>query len=70
MLPMNILITGASRGIGGTTYAVLKLRGHEVVGHSSKGGDGLIAADLTDHDAPRRLAATADARPGSGPGCQ
>ena len=30
-------------------------RGHEVAGHSSTGGDGLIAADLTQPDAPRRL---------------
>ena len=27
---MNILITGASRGIGAATYALLKAHGHEV----------------------------------------
>ena len=52
---MNILLTGASRGIGGATLAALRAAGHNVAGHSSKGGDGLIAADLTDPDAPRRL---------------
>ena len=52
---MNILITGASRGIGAATYDLLKSRGHEVAGHSSKGGGGLIAADLTDPGAPREL---------------
>ena len=52
---MNILITGASRGIGAATFELLKARGHEVAGHSSKGGDGLIAADLTEPDAPPRL---------------
>ena len=52
---MNILLTGASRGIGGATLAALRAAGHNVAGHSSKGSDGLIAADLTDADAPRRL---------------
>ena len=52
---MNILITGASRGIGEATLAALETAGHRVVGHSSAGSDILIAADLTDPDAPRRL---------------
>jgi 3-oxoacyl-[acyl-carrier protein] reductase len=52
---MNILITGASRGIGAAAFELLKSRGHEVAGHSTRGGDGLIAADLTDPSAPRRL---------------
>jgi NAD(P)-dependent dehydrogenase (short-subunit alcohol dehydrogenase family) len=43
---MNILITGASRGIGAATYALLKSRGHTVVGHSSMGTEELIAGDL------------------------
>ena len=29
---MNILITGASRGIGGAAYALLKSTGHNVAG--------------------------------------
>jgi 3-oxoacyl-[acyl-carrier protein] reductase len=53
--PMNILITGASRGIGGAAYALLKSTGHEVVGHSTRGGGELIAGDLADPAAPRRL---------------
>jgi NAD(P)-dependent dehydrogenase (short-subunit alcohol dehydrogenase family) len=56
---MNILITGASRGIGASAYALLKDRGHNVVGHSSKGSDALIAGDLTDPAAPRAIWDTA-----------
>jgi NAD(P)-dependent dehydrogenase (short-subunit alcohol dehydrogenase family) len=52
---MNILITGASRGIGAAAYDLLKSRGHEVVGHSSRGGGDLVAGELTDPEAPRAL---------------
>jgi 3-oxoacyl-[acyl-carrier protein] reductase len=52
---MNILITGASRGIGAAAYALLKSTGHRVVGHSSKGSDALIAGDLADPAAPRNI---------------
>ena len=44
--PLHILVTGASRGIGASIAASFK--GHRVVGHSSAGGDGRIAADLSD----------------------
>jgi len=56
---MNILITGASRGIGAAAYASLKKHGHNVVGHSTKGSDALIAGDLTDPRAPRDIWDTA-----------
>ena len=56
---MNILITGASRGIGAATYALLKRRGHQVVGHSTRGSDELVAGDLTDAGAPRDIWETA-----------
>ena len=52
---MNILLTGASRGIGAATLEALTRAGHQVAGHSSRGSDGLIAADLTEPDAPRQL---------------
>jgi NAD(P)-dependent dehydrogenase (short-subunit alcohol dehydrogenase family) len=52
---MNILVTGASRGIGAATFALLRSTGHTVAGHSTRGGDGLIAADLADPNAPRAL---------------
>ncbi len=52
---MNILITGASRGIGAAAYNLLKSRGHNVVGHSSRGSDELIAGELTDPAAPKRI---------------
>ena len=45
---MNILLTGASRGIGAATLESLTSSGHKVAGHSTKGGNGLIAGDLTD----------------------
>jgi NAD(P)-dependent dehydrogenase (short-subunit alcohol dehydrogenase family) len=56
---MNILITGASRGIGAATYAHLRKHGHKVVGHSTKGSDELIAGDLTNPAAPRDIWDTA-----------
>jgi 3-oxoacyl-[acyl-carrier protein] reductase len=44
MQQRKILVTGSSRGIGQSILAALA--GHEVVGHSSRGGEGLIPADL------------------------
>jgi NAD(P)-dependent dehydrogenase (short-subunit alcohol dehydrogenase family) len=56
---MKILLTGASRGIGAATYALLKRHGHNVLGHSTKGSDLLIAGDLADPAAPRAIWDTA-----------
>jgi NAD(P)-dependent dehydrogenase (short-subunit alcohol dehydrogenase family) len=56
---MNILITGASRGIGAAAYALLKASGHEVRGHSTRGSDRLIGGDLADPSAPRNIWDTA-----------
>jgi len=61
---MNILITGASRGIGAAAYALLKSTGHNVAGHSTRGSDELIAGDLTDPGAPRRIWEAATGRLG------
>ena len=52
---MNILVTGASRGIGAAAYDLLRSTGHQVVGHSTRGSEELIAGDLADPDAPRVL---------------
>lgn len=52
---MNILLTGASRGIGAAARIALEQAGHRVAGHSTRGGSGLIDADLARPDAPRRL---------------
>ena len=52
---MNILLTGASRGIGAAARVALAQAGHRVAGHSTRGGSGLIDADLADPAAPRRL---------------
>jgi NAD(P)-dependent dehydrogenase (short-subunit alcohol dehydrogenase family) len=56
---MNILVTGASRGIGAAAYALLRKTGHNVVGHSTRGSDTLIAGDLADARAPRDIFDTA-----------
>jgi NAD(P)-dependent dehydrogenase (short-subunit alcohol dehydrogenase family) len=42
----NILLTGASRGIGAAARTALIAAGHHVTGQSTAGGDGLIAADF------------------------
>src|SRR5688500_4876355 len=52
---MNILITGASRGIGAAAYALLRSTGHDVAGHSTRGSDDLIGGDLADPPAPRAI---------------
>ncbi len=52
---MNILLTGASRGIGAATLDHLRAAGHAVAGHSTAGAGPLIAADFTDPAAPRAL---------------
>ncbi|TRW17020.1 SDR family NAD(P)-dependent oxidoreductase [Glacieibacterium frigidum] len=44
---MNILLTGASRGIGAATLNVLRYAGATIAGQSTGGDDGLIAADLS-----------------------
>lgn len=51
---MNILLTGASRGIGAATLEALASAGHRVVGQSTAGNDGLIAADFSDSQGPRQ----------------
>jgi len=56
---MNILITGASRGIGAAAYMLLKKHAQNVVGHSTRGSDILIAGDLSDPAAPRDIWDTA-----------
>jgi 3-oxoacyl-[acyl-carrier protein] reductase len=61
---MNILITGASRGIGAAAFELFRSNGHSVVGQSTAGSDELIAADFTDPAAPRALWTAALARLG------
>jgi 3-oxoacyl-[acyl-carrier protein] reductase len=52
---MNILITGASRGIGAAACNLLKSTGHNVAGHSTRGSEELIPGDLAEASAPRRI---------------
>ncbi|WP_310467675.1 SDR family NAD(P)-dependent oxidoreductase [Sphingomonas sp.] len=61
---MNILITGASRGIGAAALSLLQAGGHAVAGHSTRGSETLLAGELTDPAAPRRLWDEAVARLG------
>lgn len=49
----NILVTGTSRGIGASI--VEALGAHQVIGHSSSGDDGRIAADLSKPGAAEAL---------------
>ena len=49
----NILVTGSSRGIG--RAIVEALEGHEIVGHSTRGGENEIAADLDSPGAAERI---------------
>lgn len=51
----HILVTGASRGIGAAIFAALNDGENRVVGHSSRGENGLIAANFDDGDAPDAL---------------
>jgi NAD(P)-dependent dehydrogenase (short-subunit alcohol dehydrogenase family) len=55
--PLNILVTGASRGIGAAI--VEALAGHHVVGHSTRGGGDLLAADLAQAGVAEELWAAA-----------
>lgn len=52
---MNILITGASRGIGAASMEALEKAGHRVIGQSTSGKNGLLGADFTDPAAPAEL---------------
>src|SRR5438128_8442564 len=47
--PLNIIVTGTSRGIGAAILTALD--GHNVVGHATRSGEGAIAADFEDPDA-------------------
>ncbi|HEY0116957.1 MAG TPA: SDR family oxidoreductase, partial [Allosphingosinicella sp.] len=46
--PLNIVVTGTSRGIGAAIRGALTA--HNVVGHSTRGGDVAVAADFADPD--------------------
>jgi NAD(P)-dependent dehydrogenase (short-subunit alcohol dehydrogenase family) len=61
---INILLTGASRGIGAAAYAALTSAGCKVIGQSTAGGTGLIAADFAQPRAADAVWAEALARAG------
>ncbi len=51
----TILLTGASRGIGAAARAALEERGAIVIGHATRPGEGLLAADFADPRAQQML---------------
>ncbi|WP_426164475.1 SDR family NAD(P)-dependent oxidoreductase [Sandarakinorhabdus sp. DWP1-3-1] len=60
----NILLTGASRGIGAAARDVLIAAGHNVIGQSTAGSNGIIASDFAQPRAADALWAAALARAG------
>lgn len=56
--PLNVLVTGSTRGIGAAISTALNGRA-QVIGHGSRDGDGVIGADLADPGAAERLWETA-----------
>lgn len=60
----HALVTGASRGIGAAIAAALEAAGATVSRLARHGGDGIIAADVTDPDAVARAVAAARDRHG------
>lgn len=61
---VNILLTGASRGIGAAARKALSTAGHNVIGQSTAGGGGLIASDFAQPRAADALWASALAQAG------
>jgi len=54
-MTIHILATGTSRGIGAAIAAAFAADDVHLIGHSTKGGEGAIAADLSDPEATRSL---------------
>jgi short-subunit dehydrogenase len=52
-----VVVTGASRGIGAASAAALTAAGYHVVGTSRRGGDGLLALDVTHPDSLAKFVA-------------
>jgi len=53
---MHVVITGASRGVGAALKRAYEAAGHRVTGTSRRGGDGLVAAEMTDPASIRAFA--------------
>ncbi len=60
----TILLTGASRGIGAAAFSALTAAGHQVIGQSTRGGGGFLAADFAEARVADRLWAEALAAAG------
>jgi NAD(P)-dependent dehydrogenase (short-subunit alcohol dehydrogenase family) len=44
----RILVTGSTRGIGAAIVQALEAKGAQVIGHGTRGGEGVLGADLAD----------------------
>jgi len=58
-MPLHILVTGTSRGIGAAIVSALTEGGARIIGHATRAAPGIIAADLAERGAGDRLWATA-----------
>jgi len=54
-MTIHILATGTSRGIGAAIAAAFAADDVRLIGHSTRGGDGAVAADLSHPEATRAL---------------
>jgi len=58
-MPLHILVTGTSRGIGAAIVSALTEGGARIIGHATRAAPGIIAADLAERGSGDRLWATA-----------
>ena len=63
---MNILLTGASRGIGAATFKLLRERGHQVAGDEVLATPGRMTGDAMAGGAKQVEGRGADAAAGAG----
>lgn len=60
---MQVLVTGANRGIGAALVAAYRARGDDVIGTARQAGQGFLTLDVTDPASVRALAAALKGRP-------
>ncbi|HQU70071.1 MAG TPA: SDR family NAD(P)-dependent oxidoreductase [Albidovulum sp.] len=60
---MQVLVTGANRGIGAALVAAYRARGDAAIGTARRPGGGLLPLDVTDPASVRALAAALTGRP-------
>lgn len=60
---MQVLVTGANRGIGAALVAAYRARGDDVIGTARQAGQGFLTLDVTDPASVRVLAEALKGRP-------